>query len=354
MNKGDEVKNVQNVLILGGYGNVGSMIATSLVERSDIHVIIAGRRAAQAEKLAGELGDRATARIIDVTAIQSYSAALENVQMAVVCFDLPDDSFPRACLERRINYVDISAEPEVLSRIEALDDIAKKHDATAIISVGLMPGISNLMAKGGVEQLEDAQRVDNVALLGLGEAFGFASADWTLSHYGDRYDENRICVDMGNSFGLRTAYRFAFADQYVIPKTLPVHEAASWGCYDRVLSTHVIGLVRFLRLGWLFRNPTLRRWLISAILKPHFGSDVFVVTSRVTGEQPNQQYQSWIRGKGEAEITAHVAAETGNQLLTGAMPHGVHHLEELFDLDNFLPLLYRHGITFEEIWQPAQ
>ena len=337
-----------NILILGGYGNVGSMIAKSLIEKSDVNVIVAGRRYAQAQKKANEFGERATAREITVSAEQDYDAALHDVDIVVVCFDLPDGRFPRACLERGVDFVDISAESEVLSCIEALDELAREHHATALISVGLMPGISSLMAKRGVEKFGEAKRVDNVALLGLGEVFGSASANWTISHYGDRYAVNRIKINMGEEIGVRTAYRFAFADQYMIHKTLPIDEAFSWGCYDRVLSTHFIGLVRILRLGWLFRYPAFRSWLVSVIQKFRFGSDVFVLTSRVKGNLPGQVYQSWLRGNGEAEITALIAAESILKLIQNRPPTGVYHSEQIFNLETFIPLLSSEGVNFVE------
>lgn len=53
---------------------------------------------------------------------------------------------------------------------------------------------------------------------------------------------------MREGFGLRTAYWFAFADEYVIPKTLSFNRMASWVCYDRSISAYLIGLVRSLRL----------------------------------------------------------------------------------------------------------
>ena len=337
-----------SVLILGGYGNIGSMIARFLIEKSNVHVIVAGRRYTQAQAEANKYGERATAREIDVGSVENYDNVLTDVDLVVTCFDLPDDRFPRACLERSINYVDISAEPDVLSNIEALDDLAREHHTTALISVGLMPGISNLMAKHGVEKFGEAKRVDNVALLGLGEVFGSASANWTISHYGDRYAVNRIEINMGEEFGVRTAYRFAFADQYMIEKTLPIGVVFSWGCYDRVLSTHFIGLVRILRLGWLFRNPAFRNWLVSVIQKFRFGSDVFVLTSRVIGNLPGQVYQSWLRGKGEAKITALIATESILKLIQSRPPTGVYHSEQIFSLETFIPLLSSEGVNFVE------
>lgn len=337
-----------NILILGGYGNVGSVIATTLIEHTDSRVIVAGRRIAQAEQLASKLGDRAVPRKVDATFQEDYDVALADVHAVVACFDLPEDGFVRACLERGIHYVDISAESEVLSRIEVLDDLAKAHNASVLIGLGLIPGISNLMVKRGLEQIGEARRVDNIALLGLGEAFGPASADWTLKHYGDRYDRNRLRVDLGERFGKRTVYRFAFADQTIIPRTLHVLEAASWVCYDRVSSTHFIGLIRLVRLGWLFRNPTVRRWLIRRIQKMQYGSDVCALKTQITGMQPGQHYHALLTGRGEAELTALVASEAARLFFADLPLAGIYHIEQLFELETFLPLLSQKGTVFED------
>ena len=334
------------ILLLGGYGNVGSIIAASLIRQTAARVIIAGRRYAPAKELADRLGERAVARTVDVRTINEDDTALAGISLAIACFDLPDTAFARACLQRGIDYLDISADPAVLSRIQALDDVAQQGGGTALISVGLIPGLSNLMARRGVEQIAAVQRVDNVAMLGLGEAFGPASVAWTLSHMADRYDANTIHMDLGEGYGVRTAYRFAFADQDIIPRTLPVAEAASWCCFDLALFTNLIGIARAFRLGGLLRRPLVRRWIVAAMQRMRLGSDDFVLVSRTLGQEG--QYWARLHGKGEAAITAGVAAEAARRLLAGTFAPGVAHMEQVFDLEMFFPLLREDGIEFEE------
>lgn len=338
-----------NILIVGGYGNVGSMIASDLIETTNAKIIIAGRRIERAQSLANQRGKRATARLVDVQVTDGYDPVLDDVDLAIVCFDLPDTTFARACLERGIGYVDISAEAHILSGIEALNGVAIQNNAKAVISVGVAPGLSNLMAKQGIEQVgETAHHVDNVVLLGLGEAFGTASAMWTLSHIADQYEQNQIHVDMGKYFGWRIAYRFALADQYVIPDTLHINSAATWMCYDNLFFTHLIGLVRVLRLGWLFRITTLKHGFIKLIQKFNVGSKDFVVTTRILDEQNQLSYQAWLFGEDEAVITAGVASEVVRQLMKQDIKAGVHHSEQIFSLELFLPMLEQNEIAFEE------
>ena len=122
----------RNHIILGGYGNIGSMIARFLIEKSNVHVIVAGRRYTQAQAEANKYGERATAREIDVGSVENYDNVLTDVDLVVTCFDLPDDRFPRACLERSINYVDISAEPDVLSSCQLGSRYREPYAALAV------------------------------------------------------------------------------------------------------------------------------------------------------------------------------------------------------------------------------
>ncbi|WP_433476707.1 hypothetical protein ACQPZP_06410 [Spirillospora sp. CA-142024] len=76
---------------------------------------------------------------------------------------------------RGVHYVDVSASREVLAGIAKLDRLATERSATAVLSVGLAPGITNLLARefGGAD-------LDIGVLLGSGERHGPSAVEWTL------------------------------------------------------------------------------------------------------------------------------------------------------------------------------
>ena len=69
-----------------------------------------------------------------------------------MCAELDNARVARARLERGIHYLDVSASHRLLTGIEASDGLARDRRATAILSVGLVPGVTNLLARYCVER----------------------------------------------------------------------------------------------------------------------------------------------------------------------------------------------------------
>jgi len=79
------------------------------------------------------------------------------------------------------------------------------------------------------------------------------------------------------------------------------------------------------------------------------GSDMLVI--KVEGISFNENevfYECSLRGNGEGWITGLVAATIVEKLTVTSYPHGVFHIEQLFDLSEFLENLGYNGLTFEE------
>jgi saccharopine dehydrogenase-like NADP-dependent oxidoreductase len=130
----------------------------------------------------------------------------------------------------------------LFSQIELLDAEAKQHLATVALSVGLAPGLTNLLAAYCKSKLERVTRTDIFILLGLGEAHGEAALRWTIENFNSTYSvwENGVTKQVAtfadakrtvffHGIGARTAYRFNFSDQHVLPKTLQVPSVSSCG-----------------------------------------------------------------------------------------------------------------------------
>ena len=139
-------------------------------------------------------------------------------------------------------------------------------------------------------------------------------------------------------------YRFAFSDQYTLTRTLPIGDAATWLGFDSFLMTHLVGLARLPVLRHLFQQRPIKRLLLNTTQRWQYGADDFVLTTRACNDTGS--YQAWLRGKREAEATGLVAAKVVHRIVVEPPPTGVFHIEQLFQLEDFLPLLEQHGITF--------
>lgn len=167
------------ILILGGYGAVGREAAAALVrDLPTASVIVAGRNPDNARRIPGTTPMR-----LDATDPGELATALTGVDAVLMCAERDNARVARACLARGIDYLDVSADHEVLADIAELDDLARRNDATAVLSVGLAPGVTNLLARHCLEH-SPVREVRIGVLLGTGEQHGPAALAWTLDGLG--------------------------------------------------------------------------------------------------------------------------------------------------------------------------
>lgn len=352
-----------DILIIGGYGAVGRVIALALANKFPGQVIVAGRSYEKARALAQESDEKIRPYQVDLTTAHGNLEILDGVAVVVMCLDVPDVQFLQACLQRGIHYVDITAEDAILQQIEALDGVAKANGSTAILSVGLSPGLTNLLARHAQAQFETLHHVEIHGLVGLGEAHGAAAAHWTLQNLNANYTvrENgrtRQVSSFGEhkqahfpeGLGRRRVYRFNLADQHVVVRTLGLTSVSTWITFDPVLFAWLMAFMRWSGLSKLLRY----RWIEDAIVKMstavQFGAEKFAIQVEARGEKDGRALSQTytVSGDGQGRATALVAAQVVKQLFTGTFPAGVFHSEQLFEPMPFIHQLAADGIIYHE------
>jgi saccharopine dehydrogenase-like NADP-dependent oxidoreductase len=349
------------ILVVGGYGKVGRTIAIELANRFPGQVIAAGRNYNKAEELARTTGMKILPLELDVFSFKEDSSLPEDINLVIMCLDLPNVVFVRKCLQRGIHYVDISATYELISQIEALDSEAKRHNATLVLSVGLAPGLTNLLAAHCKSKFERMERADIFVLLGLGEVHGEAAIRWTIENMNNKFSvqEDGVAKQVESlgegkrtvfpdNIGAKTAYRFNFSDQHVIPKTLEVPSASTWLCFDSALTAYLFFLYKKIGLLSLLRFKQVRELLVKVFKTLHFGSDMFVMKIDAYGTAGGRDkiYSCSVGGNGEGRGTSLVAAEVAASLYTATFPPGVFHVEQLFEPAELIAKLRGKGLSF--------
>lgn len=351
------------VLIVGGYGNVGQRIARLLAKRLGERLFIGGRRASHAARFAQALGSGAHARMIDLAQPDTYGAALADVALVIMCHDTCDLKFAHACVLKGIHYLDITATYEVIERLGFMNDLACAHGSTLVTSVGLAPGLTNLLAKDCV-QTTDVWRLDIHLLFGLGDRHGQAALEWMVDRLHQPFEistrqgtrvvrafEEQSGAQFPPPFDQRTTYRFDFSDQHTLPETLAVPSVSTWMTYDPAWVARVVSRLGSVGVGRWTRYRWVRRcwvWLIGAW---RFGSNRFAVSVEATQVgTKSPTIRRTATGTNEAHATAVVAAETALRVLHDASPAGVFQLDQRYDLGDFEPALAAHGI---EIGRPS-
>lgn len=341
------------ILIVGGYGQVGRSIAERLAPIFPGRVAIAGRNQSKANTAAAEVGHGTQGRVVDIFA-SDLGCALDDVALALVCLDQSETLFVAHCLSRGIHYVDISADHAFLSQVEALDGLARTNGATAMLSVGTAPGLTNLLAARAKEKLAQLDRIDILLAFGLGDQHGQAAVEWMFDNLDATYEviENgsaRQVRSFGDSTAIllpgqsrkRTAYRFNFSDQHVIGRTLGIASVSTWVRFEDSITTWLFAGVSRAGLGRLLRRPFWRKIGLWLFMNIHIGSDICGVAVQARGrtEGRSEELTIGVVGRKEALMTAIIAAETTRQVLTANPGPGVFHSEEAIALDPVIAAL---------------
>jgi saccharopine dehydrogenase-like NADP-dependent oxidoreductase len=146
------------VLVLGGAGAVCKETTRDLASFSTFdEIVVADYNLAAAKKLAATIGEpRLKTIFFDA---EDYGAMLKTFPgFDVVVNGLPwkyDMPVTRACVETGVNGLDVSTEEDQWD----LDGEAKQKEMVFIPGVGATPGITNVMARRGADQMDEVEDI---------------------------------------------------------------------------------------------------------------------------------------------------------------------------------------------------
>lgn len=329
-------------LVVGGYGHVGLQVARALTSRGK-SVVLAGRNGERAKRVASSIG--AEGRSIDLANPLTWSDALDEVQTVLVCLDSADASFARYVLDSGRHYVDISATDSLFRSIETLDDIAQSAGSTAILSVGLAPGLTNLLVADAARRLHAVSHARIGILMGSGDAHGEAAIAWVFRELAAIPSAPSLTKLSFERRGAPVvAGPFPFADQYVVQRTLGLPHCETLLSMDPPLLT---------RSMYLLRRSLRFKWLQKVLTKvmQHFrvGSDRCALTVEAVGTSSageRQVVRHYFDARDESRITASVAVGVLTALDTQRRS-GVHHIEQHFSLAEIAPFVEAQGGAFD-------
>ncbi|QDY80563.1 saccharopine dehydrogenase family protein [Streptomyces qinzhouensis] len=323
------------VLVVGGYGAVGTAVTSALDAWFPGRVIPAGRDGAKAHRLGGVRTD-----IADPEAFGRTLDELIDVTLVVLCAEPPDTTAAELCFERGIDLVDTGATSHLLDALTELGPLARRTGASAVLSTGVAPGLSNLLARRAHQAVGGAEHIDLTLLLGTGDHHGTDAVRWTLTGLTTPMPAAPLRIDLPG-YGTRTTYPFPFSDQYTLPRTLGVPHVTTRLCLDsRALTAGLLGLRR--APARLAEHAAARRLLTGLMGRIHLGGDGFAV--RADAYRAGRHAAYALTGNRQSLITGLVAAHAARAVFTGAVTPGVHHIEEIPGLARLPEDLTGNGI----------
>lgn len=311
-------------------------------------MLVAGRSLERARAFCQTHGPRTTAVALGDGDLPAIEVLPHRITVVVNCVEEASLRIAPQCRAAGIHYVDVSATASVLDAVRARWAAGELQRSSAVLSVGVAPGLTNLLVRQACDRLGPLRHADITVLLGAGEVHGLAAIRWTLDRLGAAFTlqtpagpravrafrESRP-VRLAAPYGRRTAYRFDFSEQHTLPRTLALQSAATWLCFDSRLVTQIFAWMARLRVRQWLPPDGLAKSLAWAATHVPIGGSGFMVQVDALSRAGDRA--SWaVAGDGEAACTAAVAAWVARTLLDGRLAPGAHHIEEVLTLDDVL------------------
>jgi saccharopine dehydrogenase-like NADP-dependent oxidoreductase len=338
------------ILIVGGYGEVGTRLAAILARAHGEAVVVAGRNP-----------DRASghpARRIDVDDEASVEKAMHGVGLVLGCVRQREPHLLRAAARHGIAYTSIAPPPMDAATLESLRDQATRTGARLVLGAGIEPGISNVLARVGADRVGKVDGVETALVLGVGDAYGADSMAFILDEIGQRYTvlvdggqvptyafERSTLVKFPEPIGTRRAYTMPFSDQPYYPATLGAQTSVARLALDPpwlggfVAAVTRLGARRWIRGG----GASAMRALVERLRSHLAGRDRFALRVEVRGG--GRAVRSTLLGRGQAQATAVSASAIGEALYAREVEKpGVWLAEQVIAPPAFLERLAEHGL----------
>lgn len=141
---------MQRVLILGGYGNFGSVIAKSLAAEPDIQLIIAGRSLQKAQTFVHKLTATHPAQAREIDIQHNIRNALADIQPAIVIhtcgpFQHQNYDVALACVQAGVHYIDLADGRDFVAGITSLHALAEKAGVLVISGASSVPCLTSAL-----------------------------------------------------------------------------------------------------------------------------------------------------------------------------------------------------------------
>lgn len=192
------------ILIAGGSGVFGSLLAHELLATTEAHLVLAGRDPRALLRAWAPLGDRAEARVLDLRDTGAFAKAAHGCSIVICCAG-PFDTLPRAlpaiAAEAGAHWLDIADDRAWV--LDLLGD-AQADGAANAAGRAIIPGLSSvpLLAMVLLRRVTGARRAVVTLFIGNRNAKGAASIASALQ------TGFRDPVEVATPFGWRLAYRF--------------------------------------------------------------------------------------------------------------------------------------------------
>lgn len=299
------------------------------------------------------LSERVSFRRVDYTDAQALEAAISGCDLVIHTAgpfqQKTDNEVLRASLRQRVPYIDVCDATNLISLAKhELGDEAKRLDVPVIVSTGIWPGISALMAKrvitslGGGGQCSDLEMSFYTAGTG-GAGITILSATFLLlaepslwirdgkEEYVDAWTiPNR--VDFGSDVGERNVFNLDEPEVYMIREHCRVPNVRSSFGTSPEIWNGLFGLLRFIPASILANRDLMQKFAAFSLPIVRLVDTLVGSTNamRVDGRRADGKTASFLVVHPDLESSVGIGtAAFAMEVLLGNVSAGVHYPVEL-------------------------
>jgi saccharopine dehydrogenase-like NADP-dependent oxidoreductase len=358
----------KSILIVGGYGVVGSRIAADLAPEFPDRVVLAGRNLERADAAAAAIGHGVRGQRVDVAVASSIAEALTDVSVVVNCIVQPERGLLWAAAQRGLAYTDITPHLTSLGRGAGYDRVhaaAIAGGARILLGAGTVPGISSVMVRALAEHIGGAERIETALLLSARDLAGPGSFDYLLQELTMGFDVHVEGLDRPARpytaprrvafpvpVGPRPAYLFPFSDQVLYPRTMGARTVVTRLGVDPTSTSRLLSLLVGSRATHLAALPAVRS-AVGRVRRRRSETDrgdAEYARYALRVDVGNGEHTAFatLTGIGQAQATAVGAAALVRSLVDGEIAEpGAWMPEQVVDPHRFFARLARRGLQVE-------
>lgn len=228
---------MKTIFILGGYGYAGKFLARHLLGQTNAKVVIAGRHFEKAKSFTDELNNpRAIPVQTDAANPEELKKSLQGVTLCLVSSPTTHnaEAVIRACIEARVDYLDIQYSMRKLAALYAAQEGIKRAGLCFVTEAGYHPGLPAAIVRLAAAKLDSIESAITAGYLNISnipyteavdelmEAFidyqaqVYKNGAWTKKSQWDMR-----AFDFGKEIGKRTCYSMYFEEMRALPEMYP-------------------------------------------------------------------------------------------------------------------------------------
>ncbi|KAA0230812.1 hypothetical protein EDS67_05190 [candidate division KSB1 bacterium] len=156
--------NDKKIVILGGYGNTGSLIAKYLLQETNCALVLAGRNKTKAEQLARELNEQSQSRRVagafaNAAEVESLKRVFADADMVIVASSTTQFTRPiaEAALASQCDFFDIQFSHAKIGYLKSIENDIRSAGLCFITDGGFHPGLPAVMIRHIAERFDRLQ-----------------------------------------------------------------------------------------------------------------------------------------------------------------------------------------------------